>query len=153
MEIRVPRDIAKRLKAQLRRAGSKEIGGVLMGEQIQPGLFRLVDFSVDDQTGSRAHFVRDPARHSAALDDFFKKTDSDFERFNYLGEWHSHPSFNPYPSEEDVISMQTLVEGESGIDFSVLLIVRLKCLFKVEATANVFFAGRNPYKVNIIREH
>lgn len=152
MEIRIPRSVAIRIRRSLRRAGDREIGGVLMGEQICPGEFRIVDFSVDDQSGSRAHFVRDPSRHSSALDDFFERTGADYARFNYLGEWHSHPNFSVRPSPADALSMQSLVDGERGIDFSVLLIVRLRWLLRVEATASVFLKGREPYQANIARE-
>lgn len=109
-----------------------------MGEQVAPDHFRIVDFSVDDTTGTAAHFVRTPKHHAEALDTFFGKTGSDFKRFNYLGEWHSHPSFPVRPSHEDFMSMRGLVEGEQDIDFSALLIVRLRCLLMLEAAAYMF---------------
>ena len=115
-----------------------------MGEQIAPGHFRIVDFSVDATTGTAAHFVRSPAHHAEALETFFRKTGSDFRRFNYLGEWHSHPSFLAKPSQEDMMSMQSLVDGERDIDFSALMIVRLRCLLLLEASAYMFIRHRAP---------
>jgi hypothetical protein len=38
----------------MRGAGRREIGGILMGEQVAPDHFRIVDFSVDDTTGTAA---------------------------------------------------------------------------------------------------
>jgi hypothetical protein len=47
-----------------------------------------------------------------------------YRRFNYLGEWHSHPSFSVQPSFEDIESMTDIVEnGNSTITFAVPLIV------------------------------
>lgn len=120
----LPRDVRKRLHKAVRKAGRREVGGVLMAEQIEPGRFHLADFSLDSQTGGAAHFVRSVADHRAALSAFFEKTGGDFGRFNYLGEWHSHPNHLPIPSPEDSRSMESLVGGEQDIPFAVLLIVQ-----------------------------
>ena len=87
--INLPNDQRARLRKCLRGAGRREIGGILMGEQVAPDHFRIVEFSVDDQSGTTAHFVRSPEYHSKALESFFRRTEFDFNRFNYLGEWHS----------------------------------------------------------------
>ncbi|MCP1838762.1 hypothetical protein ACVIHI_008313 [Bradyrhizobium sp. USDA 4524] len=118
-----------------------------MGEQIAPDHFRVVDFSVDATTGTAAHFVRSPDHHAEALETFFRKTGSDFRRFNYLGEWHSHPSFPVSPSQEDMVSMQSLVDGERDIDFSALMIVRLRCVLLLEAAAYMFIRRGPPAHV------
>lgn len=124
MRIDFPRDLRGRLRQAVRRAGRNETGGILMAAQIEPGHFRLVEFTVDSQTGSAAHFVRSVEHHQSALSEFFARTGSEFGRFNYLGEWHSHPNHVPIPSREDVGSMQSLVHGERDIPFAVLLVVR-----------------------------
>lgn len=145
--ISLPNDQRARLRKRLRGAGRCEIGGILMGEQVAPDHFRIVDLSVDDTTGTAAHFVRSPEHHAEALDSFFRKTGSDFKRFNYLGEWHSHPSFPVRPSHEDIMSMQSLVNGERDIDFSALLIVRLRYYWVVEAAAYMFVRHSRPLHV------
>lgn len=136
--ISLPSEQRAKLSGCLRRAGRREIGGILMGEQVAPDHFRIVEFSVDAVTGTAAHFVRSPEHHSAALGDFFRRTEAEYMRFNYLGEWHSHPSFSVRPSSEDVASMQGLVDGERSIDFSTLLIVKLRYWFLLEARAYMF---------------
>jgi len=106
-----------------------------MAEQLAPGDFRLVDFTVDSQRGSAAHFVRSVDDHQKALAHFFERTGHDYSRFNYLGEWHSHPNHQPIPSCEDIASMESLVQGERDIDFAVLLVVRKRWLgLKMSAT-------------------
>ncbi len=150
MLISLPRSQRNRLKAELRRAGAREIGGVLMGEQLGPNRFRIVDFSVDSSTGSIAHFVRTPELHQEALRSFFERTGSDYRRFNYLGEWHSHPSFSVRPSSEDIASMSDLVHGERNIGFAVLLIVRLRWLLQLDYSATLFASGRSPEQVKVL---
>ena len=134
----------------LRAARSREIGGILMGEQLAPGRFRLVEFTVDRQTGGRAHFVRDAAAHAQALQDFFRRTHADYSRFNYLGEWHSHPCFPPIPSLPDEESMRDLVHGERDIDFAVLLIVQARWRKRIECSATLFRRNTGPAPVTIL---
>ena len=98
MLLSIPRDVRSRMRRLMRRAIKREIGGILMGEEIGDQCFSIVDFSVDVEKGSKAHFVRDADHHEKALTDFFRRTCPDYQRFNYLGEWHTHPSFDVYPS-------------------------------------------------------
>ena len=147
--ISLPTDQRARFRTCLRRAGRREIGGILMGEQVAPNHFRVIDFSIDETTGTIAHFVRSADHHKNALEHFFRKTRSDFKRFNYLGEWHSHPSFPVRPSQEDITSMQSLVDGERDIDFSALVIVRLRYLLLLEAAAHIFVRHQKPGHVTL----
>ncbi|MNH76585.1 hypothetical protein D3C73_288600 [compost metagenome] len=137
MRLDLPMDVCRRLHDEVRYAGKKEIGGVMMAEQIEPGHFILMDFTVDRRVGDAAHFVRSVDDHREALSGFFARTGSDFGRFNYLGEWHSHPNHPPIPSREDILSMERLVQGEREIDFAVLLIVQAK-RGAFELSANLF---------------
>ncbi len=110
-----------------------------MGEHVGHDEFRVVDISVQRTGGSIASFVRDPASHEAELKAFFARTRGNFTRFNYLGEWHSHPMFAPVPSETDCHSMQSIVDNpDVGANFVVLLVVKLAGRTKIEGTAMVF---------------
>ena len=149
MRIEFPRHLRSRMRRQLIAAGPREIGGVLMGEQLAPGHFRIVEFSTDADNGSNRHFVRRPEYHREALEAFFTRTGSEFCRFNYLGEWHSHPSFSVRPSQADVNAMRHLVENEKDINFSVLLIVRCRWWFILEFGAFLFQRGGYQSEVEI----
>jgi [CysO sulfur-carrier protein]-S-L-cysteine hydrolase len=74
--ISLPGEQRARFGKCLRRARRREIGGILMGEQLAPDHFRVVEFSVDEMTGTAAHFVRSPEQHAAKLDEFFRRTGS-----------------------------------------------------------------------------
>ena len=150
MKISLSPEIEPRLRKVLREAGKREIGGLLFAEQLAPARFRLMDFSVDISSGSHTHFRRDPQAHRAALSEFFRKTEHDFARFNYLGEWHSHPSFSVTPSSEDVRTMQSLVDNETGeISFSLLMIVRLRFRFWMDCSLTTFARGHRPQRARI----
>jgi predicted nucleotide-binding protein/proteasome lid subunit RPN8/RPN11 len=142
-----PDQIAK-LAIELARAGRREIGGVLVGEHQGEHRFRLVDLSVQRGGGTHGGFDRRPDPHRAFLDDFFRRTGGEFERFNYLGEWHSHPSFSVHPSTIDLAQMQAIVEEEDAARlFAILLVVRLGVERCVELSALAFRPGCNPSTV------
>jgi proteasome lid subunit RPN8/RPN11 len=136
------------MRRHLFRSGSREIGGILMGEEIGDQEFQIVDFSVDSSSGTRVQFVR---HHDEALSAFFERTGGEYGRFNYLGEWHSHPSFNVHPSLQDMLAMQDLVDGSGGVDFAVLFISRLRWYWRFECSAHLFVRGHPPSVVSVTR--
>lgn len=143
MQLILPPEIGRRLVDQLRVAGSCEIGGLLMGEHVGPDTFRVLDLTVDQGGGSFARFLRSFRRHGRGLLAFFRKTGGQFQRFNYLGEWHSHPSFGLDPSGTDLATMRGIVDDPRvGANFAVLLIVRLSRHGILEARATHHLPSR-----------
>lgn len=124
MRLRIGPRLYRKLAHALHKAGSNETGGVLMGEQLAPGDFRLIDLTVAKRTGGPAHFERSAEEHGDELEGFFGDTGMDYGRFNYLGEWHSHPCDLPLPSGKDILSMRELLDEDPHIPFAVLLICR-----------------------------
>lgn len=150
MQLLLPPKIINRLQRELRRAGKQEIGGLLMGEHIRDEVFRVVDISVQRSGGSQACFSRDPKDHQAQLQEFFARTGEDYGRFNYLGEWHSHPSFEPFPSPTDIETMQSIVSDPSvGVNFVTLIIARLSSRARIELTVTAFRVGVSPAAVPV----
>jgi integrative and conjugative element protein (TIGR02256 family) len=150
MQLVLTAPVLKRLERELRRAGRKEIGGLLMGEHVGDALFRIVELSVQRSGGTHACFIRRPEDHKAQLDKFFAQTGNDYARYNYLGEWHSHPSFEPLPSDTDIRTMQSMIEDpDVGVNFLVLMVCRLESGggrgLRLAATA--FRAGTSPLAV------
>lgn len=121
-----------------------------MAEQIEAGHFRLVDFTIDEVTGSAAHFVRSVRHHQCVLREFYERTESEYGRFNYLGEWHSHPNHLPIPSSTDIASMEALVRGERDITFAMLLIVRSAWWRRMLISATLFQRDQAPERIEII---
>lgn len=126
MRLRLPADQAVGLREALRLAGSKEIGGQIFGEQLAPSDFAAAELTFQKRPGTFARFVVDLIQAARDAVRFFDRTAHHYERYNYIGEWHSHPSFAVRPSEVDVASMRKLVtDPEFKGRFAVLMIVRL----------------------------
>jgi [CysO sulfur-carrier protein]-S-L-cysteine hydrolase len=149
MKLLLPPTIVKRLRREV-RGRLHEIGGVLVGEHVATGVFRVVDMSVQVRGGTVAHFVRDPQHHKAFLADFFCRTGHNYQKFNYIGEWHSHPAFKPLPSGPDFATMFDLVEDpDVGVNFAILIIVRLLFWSRLELSATLFQAGVVPEPISV----
>lgn len=109
-----------------------------MGEHVGPGHFAVRSLTVQGG-GSFASFVRGARSALRALRAFFQNSNHDFTRFNYLGEWHSHPSFSVQPSNTDHHSMLDIVTNPKvGANFVVLLIVKKVGRGKLEGSAHTY---------------
>jgi integrative and conjugative element protein (TIGR02256 family) len=153
MRLLIPEPIRDLLRTELRLAGKREIGGILFGEHLGDSVFRIADISVQRDGGTFSHFVRNPDAHREQLERFFERTGRDYTRFNYLGEWHSHPSFVPLPSDDDVASMMRIVtDPDVGVTFALLLIVRLGRRKSFELSATTFFPTGEYMAVDVTSE-
>lgn len=145
MKILLPFHVLATLRGELAAARRREIGGVLVGEHVEHETFRVADISVQRSGGSNVHFVRDPAQHRDFLDKFFEGSGRDYQRFNYLGEWHSHPTMLALPSLTDCHTMANLVADPAvGANFAVLMIARLRPWLGLQLSATAFRAGTPP---------
>jgi hypothetical protein len=129
------------------------MGGVLVGEHIDGDVFRVVDMSFQRRGGGVAHFERDLKRAKAFVVAFHEKTGRDYQRFNYIGEWHSHPSFTAVPSATDLQTAQDIVEdADVGVNFIVLLICRLRFWGRLDVSCTAFVPGQSPSPVRLAIE-
>lgn len=98
---------------------------MLFGEHTAGDVFRVVEATIAG-TGTVSSFVRSIFTSVGHLEHFFRRTRHDYQRFNYLGEWHSHPSFALSPSMADDRAMFEIVnDPRTGARFAVSLIVKL----------------------------
>ena len=117
---------AEKLVEALKNAGRKEIGGQLFGELLAPSRFLITDLAVQSRPGSFARFIVDVLQAAKDAIRFFERTKHRYSTFNYIGEWHSHPSFAVSPSSTDLETMRSLVrDADFRGNFAVLMIVRL----------------------------
>jgi [CysO sulfur-carrier protein]-S-L-cysteine hydrolase len=138
LKIHLPPDVRARITTACRRAGIRETGGMLFGEHVAEGEFRVVEATVAG-LGSFAKFLRRVADGLADLERFFHRTKRDYVRFNYLGEWHSHPSFALHPSGPDDAAMFEIVgDPATGARFAISMIVKLSDI-GLDARAFVYF--------------
>lgn len=134
----LPAEVASKVQDALVRSGKREIGGVMMAEHASVNTFVVRDLTIH-RRGTLASFIRRIEEAWSALTRFFESTKRDYRRFNYIGEWHSHPSFEPSPSGRDHASMQEIVSDESvGANFVVLMIVKLDSHGALVGTAHTY---------------
>lgn len=151
MKLFIPSSICQTLSRELKAAGRREIGGVMVAEYLGAGMFTLLDVSVQRQGGTSITFERDPAQHRQFLGEFGRKTGHDYARFNYLGEWHSHPTVPALPSAQDIRSMQEIVADPAvNTPFAVLLIARQRLWRGLELSATLFRPTEPPRPVELV---
>jgi integrative and conjugative element protein (TIGR02256 family) len=138
LTVSIPPAVQQTLRKALTAAGCDECGGILMGEHLGPDHFIVRQLTV--QGGGRfASFIRETKSALLALTGFFRKSGYCYSRFNYLGEWHSHPSFSVQPSMTDHQSMLDIVmDARVGANFVVLLIFKLVRQDELEGSAYTY---------------
>lgn len=146
MILLLPSRIGEKIVEALRIGGSREVGGILMGEHVGVNRFRVADLTSQAKGGTFARFVRFADAIVQPLRTFFQAKNHEYTRFNYLGEWHSHPSFSLEPSATDNQSMLDIVRDSSvGARFAVLLLVKLDSEGVLQSRVFVYERGKVPY--------
>jgi hypothetical protein len=131
----LPPEISRTITTALEKAGRREVGGVLLAEYVGPDEFAVREITVH-RRGTIAAFVRLIEDALGRITSFFQH---DYCRFNYLGEWHSHPSFEPEPSGRDDASIREIVQDPKvGANFVALLIVKLDSAGNLIASAHAY---------------
>jgi [CysO sulfur-carrier protein]-S-L-cysteine hydrolase len=153
MQIHLPRSVSQKLNNALKKAKTKEIGGILMGEYLSPRVYRITDLTIQKESGTVVSFLRSPFSALRPLQIFFQKTENQFTRFNYLGEWHSHPSYSIEPSNVDCNTMWEIVADPAvGANFAVLLIVKLNENDHLTGGVSIFLPGYQRLSGELVME-
>lgn len=148
--LQVPPEIRVALKRTLLDSGSREVGGVLMAEHVGHNSFIVRDLTVQSR-GTRASFVRRMEEAIRGLVKFFKQVGHNYQRFNYIGEWHSHPQFIPEPSVTDDATMVALAgDSKLGAQFVVLMIVRLNSAAEITGSLHTYLPGGSKHRSRLI---
>lgn len=146
----LPPEVVQVLLVALQKAGRHETGGILMAEHVGTNEFNVLEITVHSR-GGIASFVRRIEDAMGKVRSFFQRTEHDYRRFNYLGEWHSHPLFEPMPSTTDDMSMLQIVQDESvGANFAILLIVKLDLNGQLIGTAHTYLPDGKRTRSRII---
>ncbi|MGG3546260.1 Mov34/MPN/PAD-1 family protein [Bacillus paranthracis] len=153
IKVIMPKRIEQRLEIELKKAGRNEIGGILMGEHVGENTFRICDVTIQSYNGTWIRFVRQISGvMRKSLNYFFSKNKFQYRRYNYLGEWHSHPSFSLTPSFQDIQTMWEIVNDETvGANFAVLLIVKIESQ-SVNGNVTLYVPGNPVLKGEMVKE-
>ncbi|HAU76575.1 MAG TPA: hypothetical protein DCW88_13925, partial [Agrobacterium sp.] len=75
MRLKLSKSELASIKAALERAGDKEIGGQLFGQQIEPSHFRVTTMTIQARPGTFSRFFVDLFQALRDAAKFFEKTD------------------------------------------------------------------------------
>lgn len=151
LTVRVPDGVCRTFRHACRRSGILETGGMLFGEHVADEEFRILEATVAGR-GTPSQFVRALVPGLLRLERFFRRTKHDYARFNYLGEWHSHPRFPLVPSWKDDSSMREIVcDPRTGARFVILLLVTVH-QNALRARGFLYEAGIGREEVSILVE-
>jgi [CysO sulfur-carrier protein]-S-L-cysteine hydrolase len=153
VQLLLPREVAGQLVDALERAGRREIGGILMAEHVSENIFRVKSLTIQRLGGTFATFLRAAKSIITPLLEFFHETNHNYTRFNYVGEWHSHPSFAPIPSVKDHRTMLEIIEDRHlGALFVVLMIAKLNSARELEGTVTAYKPGGIIFQADLVLE-
>lgn len=148
----LPNNISGQIERALIKAGRREIGGLLMAEHLDTNEFVVRDLTIN-RGGTFASFVRRIQDVWSKLNHFFDSTKHDYVRFNYIGEWHSHPSFEPTPSAIDHQSMCDIITDKTvGSNFVVLMVVKLSPQQTLVGTVHTYLPNGEVERSNLMIE-
>lgn len=146
LKLLIPPNLTAQLEEALSKAGNFECGGIMLGEHVGPNAFQLREVTVQG-TGSISRFIRRVGAAARGLKAFLIKHNNEFERFNYLGEWHSHPLYAAEPSAVDHSSMRDIVmDPKVGANFVALLIIKLNQQRQLTGSAHVYLPSGEIYR-------
>lgn len=152
LTLSLPSDIAIKITEALKSAKEKECGGVLMAEHVGVNHFVIRQITVQ-RTGSFSRFLREIREALAGIRAYFDGTSHDYAKFNYLGEWHSHPSFAAEPSQTDHESMREIIQDmDVGANFVVLLVLKLNAHGALMGSAHTYLADGIPRRSDLLIE-
>lgn len=99
--------------------GTVETGGVLMGCITDDGItVEAISGPGPKAIHENFYFRADPNYIDMFIDMSYANSQGKWE---YLGEWHTHPQTTPEPSIKDLISLEEI--AESSDNFAILLII------------------------------
>lgn len=125
----------------------------MMAEHVAVNEFVVRDLTIH-RRGTLASFVRRIEDAWAALSYFFKRTKRDYRRFNYIGEWHSHPFFDPVPSARDHQSMREIIlDATVAANFVVLMIVKLGAEGTLVGTVHTYLPDGSIRRSELLFRH
>lgn len=105
------------------QANQNEAGGVLFGKKIANTEEYIVsDISEPSKKDkqSRFSFVRDYRNTQKDINKKWKESEG---IVNYIGEWHTHPECNPFPSSTDKNLVRQLIDDNSNVFNKLFLVI------------------------------
>lgn len=124
MKIIVKKEVADKIKKAVKKAGKKEIKGACFAEKIDDNIFEIEDVYISKIGSFSFSNLVVSFKYRMFENKYFKKHSNDYEKHNYIGDWHSHPSFELVPSSYD--KKEVIDElSKSNAHFLIQIIVKI----------------------------
>ncbi len=149
MKIVIPKKMCIKLKKELNRMGFYETRGSFFAERVNDDLFVINDiyFSRKQGTVSFIQMIIGSDYHRFQ-NIYHKKHKFEYKKFNFIGDWHSHPSFSCNPSRYDVKEAKDDLE-HSNANFIVQCILKL-INNNLTGNAYVYYRDRKTEEIDLI---
>lgn len=140
MKIIIPKKLTKKIFIQVKKCRLNETKGALFARKISDEMFEVDDVYIEKKVGSFA-FVElvNNEKYQVYQNCYHEKSGHDYIHHNYIGDWHSHPSFVLYPSSYDIEEVKKDLK-KSNARFLVQVIVKI---INDKLTGNAFYYDRN----------
>ena len=149
MTIIIPQEQAEIIQRQLIKCGLNETKGALFAYKIRDDYFQVDGVYIETKVGNIA-FVElfNNKRYRDFQYRYHKKHTFDYVNHNYIGDWHSHPSFELFPSSFDQEEVKRDLK-KSNARFLIQIIFKLE---KDTLKGNAFFYDKykSAEKINLI---
>lgn len=139
MKIIVPEKMSKIILDHVKKYSPNETKGALFARKIDDETFEIDAVYIEKKVGTFAFVIlENNCRYKKFQAVYNKKHHYDYKNHNYIGDWHSHPSFALFPSEYD---KSEVVEDltKSNANFLIQMIVKEN---KGKLIGNCFFYNK-----------
>jgi len=139
LEIIIPKEITLRLIKQISKYSPLETKGALFAEDLGNDTFKIDEVYLEPKPGTTT-FVKLYINHEYVTfqKNYHKLRKNNFSKYNYIGDWHSHPLFECFPSSYDVSEVEKDMKQSNAI-FLVQLILKV---LKGKLVGNAFYYTR-----------
>ncbi len=139
MEIIIPKKISLILIKQISKHSPLETKGALFAEDLGNDTFKIDEVYLEPKPGTTT-FVKlyINQEYLSFQKNYHKFRKNNFSKYNYIGDWHSHPLFECLPSSYDVSEVEEDIKKSNAI-FLVQIILKV---LKGRLVGNAFYYTR-----------
>jgi proteasome lid subunit RPN8/RPN11 len=139
LEIIIPKKISLILIKQISKHSPLETKGALFAEDLGNDTFKIDGVYLEPKPGTTT-FVKlyINQEYVSFQKNYHKFRKNNFSKYNYIGDWHSHPLFECLPSSYDVSEVEEDIKKSNAI-FLVQLILKV---LKGRLVGNAFYYTR-----------
>lgn len=126
MTIEIPKPISELLKRELEVMNQNETRGSFFAERVNGALFKVNDVYFSKKRGTFSFIkmlIGD--EYKKFQKNYHKKYFFEYEKYNYIGDWHSHPSFSCLPSSYDIAEAIDDFK-KSNANFIIQIIIKIE---------------------------